>query len=188
MITAMLAAAVPLATPLAQTGGAANTNGVAATAHAKSDDAAAREFAALLGSMLPAPVTPLAPAPVRVELESLADAGIDAESDDATTDELGRADGGMLEESGESLHRHGVASMPILIDDAPPEDSVPLKRATGVERPEADLRPLGDLDGDGLGDVESLHFDRPSATGPRGAVTFFGAPGGFREDRCALRP
>jgi hypothetical protein len=141
MITAMLAAAVPLATPLAQTGGAANTNGVAATAHAKSDDAAAREFAALLGSMLPAPVTPLAPAPVRVELESLADAGIDAESDDATTDELGRADGGMLEESGESLHRHGVASMPILIDDAPPEDSVPLKRATGVERPEVP-RPL----------------------------------------------
>lgn len=58
----------------------------------------------------------------------------------------------------------------------------------GVERPEADLRPLGDLDGDGLGDVESLLFDRPSATGPRGAVTFFGAPGGFREDRCALRP
>lgn len=58
----------------------------------------------------------------------------------------------------------------------------------GVERPEADLRPLGDLDGDGLGDVESLLFDRPKATGPRGAVTFFGAPGGFRADRCVLRP
>lgn len=58
----------------------------------------------------------------------------------------------------------------------------------GVERPEADLRPLGDLDGDGLGEVESLLFDRPKATGPRGAVTFYGAPGGFREDRCALRP
>lgn len=58
----------------------------------------------------------------------------------------------------------------------------------GVERPEADLRPLGDLDGDGLGEVESLLFDRPNALGPRGAVTFFGAPGGFREDRCALRP
>ncbi|MFO0628512.1 MAG: hypothetical protein U0325_23265 [Polyangiales bacterium] len=58
----------------------------------------------------------------------------------------------------------------------------------GVERPEADLRPLGDLDRDGYGDVESLLFDRPNATGPRGAVVFFGAPGGFREDRCALRP
>jgi FG-GAP-like repeat len=58
----------------------------------------------------------------------------------------------------------------------------------GVERPEADLRPLGDLDGDGFGEVESLLFDRPKATGPRGAVTFFGAPGGFRADRCELRP
>ena len=141
MITAMIAAAVPLATPLAQTGGAASTTGIAASAPAKSDDAAAREFAALLGTMLPAPVTPLAPTPARVELESLADAGTDGGSDDATTDGLGRADGGILEESGESLHRHGAASMPILIDEAAPADSVPLKRATAIERPEVPRPP-----------------------------------------------
>ncbi|MEZ4394396.1 MAG: hypothetical protein R3A48_25265 [Polyangiales bacterium] len=44
----------------------------------------------------------------------------------------------------------------------------------GVMRPDADLRLLGDLNGDGLLDVESPLFDTPDARVPRGTVTFFG--------------
>lgn len=57
----------------------------------------------------------------------------------------------------------------------------------GVMRPEADLRLLGDLNGDGLMDVESPLFDTPDARAPRGTVTFFGGGGGLREDRCRVQ-
>lgn len=56
----------------------------------------------------------------------------------------------------------------------------------GVNRPEADLRPVGDANGDGVGDVVTPLFDGPDAGGPRGRATFYGGVGGFRDDFCAV--